>query len=47
MWLMDYRWWRCFFLDDEVDPPLAKPPKMVLMVSGSGGSVGTISVRAG
>jgi len=44
MWLMDWRWQRCFFLADEVDPTLAKPPKMVLMVPRSGGSVGAISV---
>jgi len=47
MWLMDWRWRRCFFLAEEVDPPLAKPPEMVLMVSCSRGSVGATSVRAG
>ena len=25
-------WQRCLFLAEEVDPPLAKPPEMVLMV---------------
>jgi len=44
---MDCRWRRCFFLADEVDPPLAKPPERVLMVPRSGGSVGAISARAG
>jgi len=29
-----------------VDPPLAKPPEMVLMVPRRGGSAGVISVRA-
>jgi len=29
-----------------VDPPLAKPPKMVLMVPRRGGSAGVMSVRA-
>ena len=31
---------RCLFLADEVDPPLAKPLEMVLIVSLRGGSVG-------
>jgi len=30
-----------------VDPPLAKPPEMVLIVARRGGSVGEMSVRAG
>ena len=30
-----------------MDPPLAKPPKMVLMVSRSSGLVGAISVQVG
>jgi len=30
-----------------VDPPLAKPPEMVLMVPRRGGSAGVMSVRAG
>jgi len=30
-----------------VDPPLAKPPEMVLIVPRSGGFVGVISVQAG
>jgi len=30
-----------------VDPPLAKPPEMVLMVPRRGGSVGVMSVWAG
>jgi len=47
IWLMDCIWRRCLFLADEVDPPLAKPPEMVLIVPRSGGSVGVISVRAG
>jgi len=29
---MDWIWWRCFFLAEEVDPPLAKPLEMVLIV---------------
>jgi len=44
---MDCRWWRCFFLADEVDLPLAKPPKMVLMVLRSWGPIGAISMRVG
>jgi len=47
MWLMDEICWRCLFLADEVDPPLAKPPEMVLIVPRRGGSVGVTSVRAG
>jgi len=47
MWLMDWRWRRCFFLAEEVDPPLAKPSEMVLMVLRSGGSVGATFVREG
>jgi len=35
-----------FFLVEEVDPPLAKPPEMVLMVPCRGGSAGVMSVRA-
>ena len=45
--MMDWIWQRCLFLADEVDPPLAKPPEMVLIVSRRGGSVGVTSVRAG
>jgi len=30
-----------------VDPPLAKPPEMVLIVPRRGGSTGVMSVRAG
>ena len=44
IWLMDWIWWRCFFLVEEVDPPLAKPPEMVLIVPRRGGSVGVTSV---
>jgi len=44
MWLMDWSWRKCFFLAEEVYPPLAKPPKMVLIVSRSGGSHGVTSV---
>jgi len=40
MWLMDWRWRRCFFLAYEVDPLLAKPLEMVLMVRRSGGRLG-------
>ena len=47
LWLMDCRWQRCLFQADEVDPPLAKPLEMVLMVSRSGGLVEAISMRAG
>jgi len=47
IWLMCYIWRRCLFLLDEVDPPLAKPPEMVLMVPRSGGSVGVTSVCVG
>jgi len=47
MWLMDWIWRRCFFLAEEVDPPLAKPPEMVLIVPRRGGSAGVTSVRAG
>jgi len=44
---MDCIWRRCLFLANEVDPPLAKPPEMVLIVPRrEGGSVGVISVRA-
>jgi len=39
IWLINCIWRRCLFLVDEVDPLLAKPPEMVLMVSRSGGSV--------
>jgi len=37
MWLMDWSWQRCFFLAEEVDPPLKNPPEMVLIVLRSGG----------
>ena len=47
MWLMDYSWRRCFFLVEELDPLLAKSPKMVLIVPRSGGSYGVTLVRAG
>jgi len=47
MWLMDWSWQRCSFLAEEVDPPLAKLPEMVLIVSRSGGSNGVMSVQAG
>ena len=43
----DWIWRRCFFLAEEVDPPLAKSPEMVLIVPRRGGSVGVTSVRAG
>jgi len=45
MWLMDYSWQRCFFLAEGVDPPLAKPSEMVLIVPCSGGSDGVMLVR--
>ena len=44
---MDWIWRRCLFLADEVDPPLAKPPKIVLIVSHRGGWAEVTSVRAG
>jgi len=47
MCLMDWICQRCFFLANEVDPPLAKPPEMVLIVPRTGGSAGVTSVRAG
>jgi len=47
MWLMDCIWRRCLFLAEEVEPPLAKPPEMVLMVPRKGGSAGVLSMRAG
>jgi len=47
MWLMDCIWRRYLFLAEEVEPPLAKPPEMVLMVPRKGGSAGVMSVRAG
>jgi len=47
IWLMDCIWRRCLFLAEEVEPPLAKPPEMVLMVPRKGGSAGVMSVRAG
>jgi len=37
MWLMDCIWRRCLFLANEVDPPLAKLPEMVLIVPRRGG----------
>jgi len=47
MWLMDWIWHRCFFLAEEVDPSLAKPPEMVLIVPRKEGSTGVTSVRTG
>jgi len=47
MWLMEWSWRRCFFLAEEVDPPLAMPPEMVLIVSRSGGSDEVTLVRVG
>ena len=47
IWFMDWIWRRCLFLAEEVDPPLAKPPEMVLIVSRRGGSARVTSVRAG
>jgi len=47
MWLMDCKWRKCFFLADEVEPPLAKPPEMVLMVPRKGGLAGVMLVWAG
>jgi len=47
MWLMDWMLRRCFFLVDEVEPPLAKPPKIVLIVPHREGSTWLTSVRAG
>jgi len=44
--LIDWIWQRCLFLAEEVDPPLAKPPEMALMVPRRGGSAGVMSVRA-
>jgi len=37
----------CLFLAEEVEPPLAKPLEMVLIVPHRGGSAGVTSVRAG
>jgi len=47
MWLMGCIWQRCLFLAEEVDPPLEKPPEMVLMVPRWGGSARVMSLRAG
>jgi len=47
MWLMDCIRRRCLFLAEEVEPPLAKPPEMVLMVPRKEGSAGVMSVRSG
>jgi len=47
MWLIDWIWQRCLFLADEVEPPLVKPPEMVLIVPRRGGLAGVTSVRAG
>jgi len=47
MWLIDCIWRRCLFLAEEVEPPLAKPPEIVLMVTRKGGSTGVMSVRVG
>ena len=44
MWLIDWIWQRCLFLADEVEPPLVKPPEMVLIVSCRGGSGRVTSV---
>jgi len=44
---MDWSSRRCFFLAKEVDPQLAKLLEMVLIVSGSGGSIGATLMRAG
>jgi len=46
IWLMDCIWQRCLFLAEEVEPPLVKPPEMVLMVPRKGGSARVMSVRA-
>jgi len=46
MWLIDWIWRRYLFLADEVEPSLAKPPEMVLIVPRRGESVGVMSVRA-
>ena len=47
MWLMDCIWRRCLFLAEEVEPSLAKPSEMVLMVPRKEGSARVMSVRAG
>jgi len=47
MWLMDCIWRRCLFLAEEVEPPLANSPEMVLMVPRKGGSARVMLVRAG
>jgi len=46
MRLMDWSWRRCFFLAEEVDPALAKPLEMVLILPRSGGSTKVTSVPA-
>jgi len=38
---------RCFFLADEVEPPLVKSPEIVLIVPRRGGSTWLTSMRAG
>jgi len=40
MWLMDWMLRRCFFLADEVEAPLAKPPDIVLMYRVGGDQLG-------
>jgi len=47
MWLIDWIWRRCHFLAEEVEPPLAKPPKMMLIVPRRGGLARVTSMRAG
>jgi len=47
MWLIDWSWRRCFFLSEEVDPPLAKALEMVLIVPRSWGSNRVMSVWGG
>jgi len=42
MWLMDCIWRKCLFLANEVDPPLTKPPEMVLIVPRMGVGGGDI-----
>jgi len=40
MWLMDWMLRRYFFLVDEVEPPLAKATKIVLIVPRRGDQLG-------
>jgi len=44
---MDWILRRCFFRADEVEPPLAKPLEIVLIVLRKGGSTWLTSVWAG